>query len=574
MKKTVTINIAGIAFTIDEDAYENLSSYLAKIKGYFKNASSQEEIMTDIEARIAEMLQEKLNSVKQVINGEDIDAVIIIMGQPEDYIDDEAETDPGATDSNDENQNTGQTWESEQDRTTRRLFRDRDGNVLGGVCSGLGYYFGFDPIWLRIIFVVTFFLGYGSPFLIYLLLWIVIKEAKTTSEKLRMKGEPVNIDNIGKSVQDEMKDIKNKFKDFTDEAKNFNSNPNRRRVGTFVHRVVELLKVVLRFAVKFAVKIAGVILIFISLFFGIIFIVSLFTKANTSFIEDGFMNFSFDKLETFLFGTYDQSVLFTLGVVFVIGIPLVAMLYTGIRMLFNVKHDMKGFGIAATSVWIIGLIVLIISCVQIADEFTEEASTEEIVQIRVASDTLYMSVGEDVFHLKKRKRRKAHRTLLLKAEDDKIYLGSMKLDILQTTKDSMYLELTKSSRGLTQKEAIANARAINYNFEIIDNEIIFDPQYLVLAEQKWRAQELTMSLYIPVGQTIIFGGKMDRIIYDVKNVTSTIDYRMVGKAWTMTKSGLMRTDDLTEDDQESEENKEEQEHDSNNNKDVEITIET
>ena len=148
MKKTVTVNISGIVFTMDEDAYDVLQKYLSKIKGYFRKSDGQEEIIADIEARIAEMFHEKIDAKFQVISILHVEEMMTIMGKPEDFIDEEQKN------SEQEQQETEQQEPTNNNEKyhSKRLFRDKDGNVLGGVCSGVGYYFGFDPIWLRLIF--------------------------------------------------------------------------------------------------------------------------------------------------------------------------------------------------------------------------------------------------------------------------------------------------------------------------------------------------------------------------------------------------------------------------------------
>ena len=186
MKKTVTVNIGGIAFTIDEDAFSKLNTYLETIKSYFKASEGREEIMQDIENRIAEMLSEKLSNHKQVISLNDIENIISIMGQPEDYID--------STDNTTEHEKKQERAQREhkqyEEKKFKRIYRDGDGNVIGGVCSGIGYYFGFDPLWLRLAFALSFFF-LGSGFLLYIILWLVLPKAVTAAEKLEMKGKPI-----------------------------------------------------------------------------------------------------------------------------------------------------------------------------------------------------------------------------------------------------------------------------------------------------------------------------------------------------------------------------------------------
>ena len=202
MKKTLNINIKGIIFHLDEDAYNKLNTYLEEIKTHFRNKKGQEEIINDIENRIVELFQQKLNDKKQVIVMEDVEEVIRIMGHPADFDED-----------------------SEDDQTSylsgkgkKRLFRNIDNRILGGVCSGLGAYFNIDPTIVRVIFLLALFLAGGS-ILVYVVLWIVIPPARNVSEKLEMQGDPVTISNIEKAFKEEMNEIKDKLDDLTEQAK-------------------------------------------------------------------------------------------------------------------------------------------------------------------------------------------------------------------------------------------------------------------------------------------------------------------------------------------------------------------
>ncbi len=202
MKKTLNINIKGIIFHLDEDAYNKLNTYLEEIKTHFRNKKGQEEIINDIENRIVELFQQKLNDKKQVIAMEDVEEVISTMGHPADF-DEDSEEDQASYLSG---------------KVKKRLFRNIDDRMLGGVCSGLGAYFNIDATIVRIIFLLALFLAGGS-ILVYIVLWIVIPPARTVSEKLEMQGDPVTISNIEKAFKEEMNEIKDKLDDLTEQAK-------------------------------------------------------------------------------------------------------------------------------------------------------------------------------------------------------------------------------------------------------------------------------------------------------------------------------------------------------------------
>ena len=203
MNKVMNINIGGSVFHVDEEAYEKLKSYLKQINRHFKNTRGGEEIIIDIESRIVELFQQKLSDKKEVITMEDVNEVIAIMGKPSEF---EEET---ASDYSDPDV---------QQLGRKRLFRDNDNRMIGGVCSGLAAYFRVDTVWFRIGFVVATLSGLSL--LAYLILWAIIPPVRTISEKLEMQGDPVTISNIERSIRDEMNEIRDKLDDLAAQAKN------------------------------------------------------------------------------------------------------------------------------------------------------------------------------------------------------------------------------------------------------------------------------------------------------------------------------------------------------------------
>ncbi|MGM0408914.1 MAG: PspC domain-containing protein, partial [Bacteroidota bacterium] len=195
MKKTVKINIGGIIFHLDEDAYQILQNYLTAINNRFASSNEGKEIITDIENRIAEILQDKISEQKQVIVKDDIEEIIEIMGRPEDFADAEEAT-----------EEKQQTYSA-----SKRLYRDPDNRVLGGVCSGIATYFNIDPLIIRILFLILIF-AYGVIGIIYIVLWALLPAAYTTAQKLEMRGEHFKISDIEKNVRKEYDTVKNNLR--------------------------------------------------------------------------------------------------------------------------------------------------------------------------------------------------------------------------------------------------------------------------------------------------------------------------------------------------------------------------
>lgn len=190
MKITVSINLGGYSFNIDEDAYAELKRYLKNLEIHFAAEESSSEILADIEARMSELFRARITSYKQVITIDDVNQVIAVMGTPEDFSDDH-------TNSQDRYTTTGY----------HRMYRDPDHRIIGGVCAGMGAYWRIDPLIIRIIFLALILAG-GIGVLIYLILYIVLPEARTTAQKIEMKGSSVNIHNIKDAVKKEFDSVR------------------------------------------------------------------------------------------------------------------------------------------------------------------------------------------------------------------------------------------------------------------------------------------------------------------------------------------------------------------------------
>jgi phage shock protein PspC (stress-responsive transcriptional regulator) len=207
MKKTVNINLGGYALTIDEDAYIYLKRYLNTIERHFSKSEGCSDIMTDIEIRITELFHENLMG-RQIISMPDLKEVIKIMGKPEDF-----GAEPLIEDSP---RYTKRNANREPLITTgKKLYRDKEHGMLAGVISGLCAYFGIkNPLILRILWLL-FAMSGGAGVVVYLVLWAVVPEATSASDKLAMKGEPINVENIAKTIEEEIEDLSQKINDLS-----------------------------------------------------------------------------------------------------------------------------------------------------------------------------------------------------------------------------------------------------------------------------------------------------------------------------------------------------------------------
>ena len=202
MIKTFNINLAGQIFNINEDAYEHLSGYFNSLRTFYANEDDKDEIIRDIEARFAELFLAK--GKNYIVTLADTTEVVNMMGNPQEF-DEEAKTENTSSYSSTQNSTT------QQAASGKRLYRDYDGGLITGVCAGLSAYFGInDAIWLRLLFIGLTFIGIGSPILIYIILSLIMPKAETAAQKLEMKGEPVTLDNIVKSINVETVNVKSK----------------------------------------------------------------------------------------------------------------------------------------------------------------------------------------------------------------------------------------------------------------------------------------------------------------------------------------------------------------------------
>src|SRR5690554_1661030 len=324
MNKTIIININGIIFHIEEEAYEVLQAYMVNVKKHFGYSADSQEIVSDIENRIAEMFSERLNDHKAVILMDDVREVCAQMGKVEDFEIGEEPTD-------------GFTQEPEYSyREERSLFRDPDDKVLGGVCSGLGHYFGIESKWIRLIFLLVFLFA-GAGLLIYIVLWIVLPKAKTRADKMRMRGEPANIENFKRSFQEEMGDVKRNFTEAGERARTSLDNSNS-GLNSFINAIGKIIIVI--------IKIVGALIIFSLSLTLIGLIITLFL--GSGIWDVGVLDSDFPL---YVVDTQFRNVLM-ISVFFVMAIPVLLLLFLTIRVLFNRKIMSRYLGFSLLIIWL------------------------------------------------------------------------------------------------------------------------------------------------------------------------------------------------------------------------------
>ncbi|MBK9283188.1 MAG: PspC domain-containing protein [Sphingobacteriaceae bacterium] len=538
MNKTVTINISGIIFHIEEDAFEKLSKYLSTIKGYFSKTDGGNEIMGDIEARIAEMLQGKTNATKQVVLMQDVDSVIEVMGKPEEFIDEN----PNSESENQEEAN--QSFE----QTKKRMFRDPDNKAIGGVCSGIAAYFDVDLIWIRLAMFLLIFFG-GVSLWVYIILWIVIPEAKTTADKLAMRGEKIDINNISKTVKEEAEQLKKRMEKYGNDLKDSGSsfkNNNRNffdKLGDFIKEFMFL------FGRVFA-RLVGLVLVI----FGLIFMFSLLTSIFGFSIAGS--NTEFNDWINLIFLERSHYTLGKIGVILLFAIPILGIIYGGIKLLLKIRYKNRWLNLGMGVVWLIGLFIVIYIGVTTGKEFSSDGKIKDQYSL-VQKDTLYLTLNDNqklrsdlqiTEESEKRKRYFNKRHVVIANSDNSYYIGKnqngnqivghAELNIVPASGDQFEMIVVKKSRGETREIAADNAKAIKYNFEQQDSLLVFDELFTVNPNEKFRVQQVKITLKVPRNKVIYLDNSLASFIYDVENLSNTYDREMVGRRWIMTKDGL------------------------------------
>jgi phage shock protein PspC (stress-responsive transcriptional regulator) len=528
MKKAIIVNISGFVFHIDEDAYEKLHRYLEAIKSHFRGFKGKDEVIADVEARVAEILQQKLSAGKEVNTMEDVDEVIGILGQPVDFIIDE-DDDAG-------------TREFVHRAPYKRLYRDPERKWIGGVCSGLGAYFNMDPVWVRLIFFFSVAIsGFGA--LIYVILWLALPEARTTAERLEMRGEPVNISNIEKSIGDEVHDLKDKLHDFTSRTKsNFRKRKEEYRSGQrdqFLDSIGEIGRVFLRIfltIIGVVILMVGIALTFI--YFSIVFhypIITLFDQAGTH-------TFPLYPLVDRIFDNDADLRTLSTGLMIVIGIPLLMMLWGGIRLIFNLPRA-KFISGAAALIWVCVFVITLFFGFKVFNSFHYQGNfnKESILQINKTSPLELVAIRNlPVSHSP------THSDIIKIPEcrivvtgDSNVFYCIPELKFKPSVDSTARIVLSTSARGTFSSEAAEMAENINYTWQLKGDTLLLPDCFTLSSQEKWRKQEARVDLFLPVGTVF----NIDENMFPILGYNKNYDRReMAGRRFVMKENGIERAD--------------------------------
>lgn len=653
MKKVININFQGRVIPIEETAYDMLNRYVESLRLFFANEEGKDEIINDIEGRIAELFGETLKKGSICITDADVNTIINSMGRPEDFEADEEKvhTKLGGESSG--------YYSYEQGKTNGRgrLYRDENHKVLGGVCAGIANYFAVDPIVVRILFAVfvgiTFipylilwiavpgssslqigsqrkrlfrdtetkviagvcsglaqyfnvqlwvprvlflipffsfvfrwghwgwwdfphFLSFsfspGSIF-VYIVLWLILPEAKTAADKLEMKGEKVDLNNIKSTIQGDLEGFKDRAQQFGSELKDRAqamgeelSNAGKRfgaeasaagkRTGGGIGHII---KVIVKIFVYFFV--GCILLAIVGSLFGLGVVLTGLLPAYSYVLDSRY-----------------QEVLAWCSLIFFIWIPVIAIVTWIIRKLTGKKGNSGIIRLTFLSFWILGVICFVNLLISIGGEFhyrnypTEQKvalSNPNVKKLEIKAASFGKYYSQNWLRLEP----------FASFDDDTVYVRNVRLRIIKSNADSFQVFMVKMANGSSKTEAELTVARVNYNVVQTDSTLLLDKGLPITKQGKFRNQQVIVTVAVPVGKRIFINENVgwgdnvrvnigrDDDYWDWENNMETISYRWRHNVeYVMTTKGLQRANQINNEDEDNDNN-------DNNNENSNETIE-
>ena len=534
MNKTIIININSIVFHIEEEAYEVLRSYMIDIKRHFGNSTDSEEILQDIENRIAEMFSEKIQvGRKEVISLDDVKHVINQMGKVSDFEDGEENIQDETTYTKEENTQ----YQAPSATIDKKLMRNPDDKIIGGVCSGLAAYFGMDPKWMRIIFLCFFLFG-GSGIMFYLILWVVMPVAVSRADKMAMKGESPNLHNFKKSFDEEIQGLGPHFSKAKSQIAKSTS-----AVGSGVSNVGKLFLRIIGFLVMIfcAVTLFGLAFVCIGFITGILGYQDEMIFPGTEFLN------------------VPQAIVAIIAGTLAIAIPFLALFQIMLCILFKTKPMNNYFSLGLWATWVSSIIAVIFFCFLGAQEF-KESSTIKVERPLTAQSVYYIS-EKDVRMIEASAADKEIKKFKIELNGENLSnILRNNIDISFQSIDSLakpYIQYNYFARGRTYQVATNNAAEINYLANQVDDKIVFNSHFGINPNKKYRDQSVSAIIYLPQGSRVVLD---ESIRYKLRNLSYhdcinsyESDEKIKSTDWIMGRTGLQCSPKFTPLSKESEE---------------------
>lgn len=512
MNKTVSIHLAGTQFYIDETAYQKLSDYLDKIKRKFSDAQERQEIMADIEARIAELFLEKVKNERHVVQMEDVEEIISIMGKPDDYV-------GGPEEEYTERENySGQI--------PKKLYRDPDHKVLGGVSGGLAHYFNIDVVWVRLIWVLLVLAGMGSGIVVYIVLWAILPEAKSTSEKLAMKGISANIENIEKKV-------KKKFDEVSEKINQADFKKTGESVKSGVKSGLEGLGDVIAGLVRFVVKAAGVLLMFVAM--------SVLVAMTVTFFVFLFVNAVNTPWGMIIEQTSYSDIpawLVVLAVFLAICIPFFYIFQSGLSLLAGKTKSVGTVAnIGLLAIWVLSVAALVSIGFREAQWVVfQEESSAEISRTLAQSDTLVVNLNQSSENYSRR-----NRFLGVFVKDKNKYAvlnRNIQFHLKPSVDSTAVLEIIRTAQGPDEKTAMEYAEEIDYPVEIKNDTLVLSDYFLSKLSRKGQNEKIRVNLYLPENTVFKLDTGVKRIYTQHDGDLDYISFDQFGEFLTLKEGNL------------------------------------
>jgi len=588
MKQVININFQGRVVPIEVSAFDLLKNYTESLSRHFANEEGKDEIINDIESRIGELFQERLTKGATCITDDDVNAIIKSMGRPEEFeaMDDTQSSASSASAASESNQQQHTATQP----GSKKLYRDENDKVLGGVCSGLANYFNLDVVVTRIIFVILLFSGIGFltyiimwvavpssatkqiggtrkklfrnpdekfiagvcsgignyfgvnawiprilfllPFLsfvsrwgrwggfwdfgdilrftfsptsliVYIILWMVIPEASTTSEKLEMKGEKVDMNSIKASVMEEMKGVGKKAEKFGKDAssvinekasevsgdvKNF-AKRNRSGLGNVIAMIAKIFAYFIIGCVAFALVVGlfGLAIVSIGLF-----------PLKDFIIQNDYQNL-------FAWGT----------LLFFIAAPIIGIITWLIRKIARSKNNGRMLAFTFGSLWVIGWVCIILLISSVSRDFSYNSKNFNEHEIALVNPGIEKLEITSASPLEKYKHSRFLRFEPFQViQEDTAYVSNVDVRIVKSTTDSFKVTVVKMATGRSRTIAENNAAAIEYSGVQKDSILLLDKGIAINKTDKFRNQRVILTVYVPVGKKV----KIDKSVSWFNNV--------------------------------------------------------
>jgi phage shock protein PspC (stress-responsive transcriptional regulator) len=507
MKKTLNINIGNSIIHIEEEAYEMLTAYLNEVKAHFATSADHFEIVTDIENRIAEMLREMLSQhQRQAVELEDVAQVIAQMGTVNQFEAEEEET---------------ESVETPGHEGIKKLYRDTDDGIVAGVCAGFSHYLEIDVRWIRVIALISFFIG-GSGILAYIIMWMIIPRAVSRSEKMYMKGEAVNLQGFIRNFEEELA-----------------GNQLLKRSTGFITEVIQALVRFIGSTGKLILKfIAGMIILFGSL--GLLFLCG--ALAMVLGFSDANPN------DYFPLNIISNDYLATMILAFFVtlAVPLVALILYAIRIFFNARAINKTVSFALLIVWLAGIMTSIFYITKVSSEFKEQAEFTEVKDLKPYA-TYNLLINRSRFFSKEDSARyqinsATYRGRVILNDEHGPFdpPRNVSLSIEKSDNGKVTLAENYRSQGKSFENALKHAQNIHYDFSQQDSVLNFSPKLQLNRNTNWRDQSVELVLKVPVGVKLLLHSDFDRYLqrYGSWSCEGESDGDEDIKVWTMTDDGL------------------------------------